>query len=118
MKTYSVGVRNNKKHPYSLVFQTNNKGIAKLVSLYYKPFVNEIDISTTEELLIRKKLAPFANTYVHKNDVENMYYYIWRGWWQSVGEVVYDTWNGEKYSTYFPLEKEELYNFNSIYKYS
>lgn len=115
MKKYCLGVRNNSKHTYSMVFQTNYKWIANLVSLLYKPFVNEIDISITNNVVVKSNEPPFANKYLYRQDVEDEYFYILRGWWQRVGKLIYDTWNGETYSTYFPLDDEEEQYFESIY---
>lgn len=115
MKNYCVGVRNNPEHAYSMVLQTNYKWLANLVSWIYKPFVNEVDISRTNDIVIKNNEPPFANEYQHREDIENEYFYIWRGWWQRVGKLIYDTWNGETYSTHFPLDDEEEQYFESIY---
>ena len=115
MKKYCVGVRNNEKHAYSIVCKTNHKWIAKLSSLLYKPFVNEAEIAITSEIVIKNNEPPFADKYLHKEDVENIYFYIWRGWWQRVGKLIYNTWNGEKYSTYFPLDESEQEEFESVF---
>ena len=115
MKKYCVGVRNNKKHTYSMVLQTNFKWLANLVSLIYRPLVNEVDISMTSDIVIQNNEPPFANKYLYKQDMKESYFYIWRGWWQRVGKLVYDTWTGEKYSTHFPLDDEEEQEFESIY---
>ena len=115
MKKYCLGVRNNAEHTYSMVLQTNYKWIANLVSLIYRPFVNEIDISITKNNIIKYNQPPFANEYLHREDVEDNYFYIWRGWWQRVGKLIYDTWNGETYATCFPLDDYEEQKFESIY---
>jgi len=98
-----------------MVLQTNYKWIAKLMSFIYKPFVNEVDISATRNILIKNNKPPFANEYLHRKDIEDSYFYIWRGWWQRVGKLIYDTWNGETYSTCFPLDDYEEQEFESIY---
>ena len=115
MKKYCIGARNNLEHTYSMVLQTNYKWLANLVSWIYKPFVNEVDISRTVDIVVKNNEAPFANKYLHREDIEDEYFYIWRGWWQRVGKLIYDTWNGETYSTYFPLDDEEEQCFESIY---
>ena len=115
MKNYCVGVRNNPEHTYSMVLQTNYKWLANLVSWIYKLFVNEVDISRTSDIVIKDNEPPFANEYLHREDIEDEYFYIWRDWWQRVGKLIYDTWNGETYSTYFPLDDEEEQYFESIY---
>lgn len=115
MKKYCIGARNNPEHTYSMVLQTNFKWLANLVSWIYKPFVNEVDISRTVDVVVKNNEPPFANKYLHREDIEDEYFYIWRGWWQRVGKLIYDTWNGETYSTYFPLDDEEEQSFDSIY---
>lgn len=115
MKKYCIGARNNTEHTYSMVLQTNYKWLANLVSWVYKPFVNEVDISRTGDIVVKNNEPPFTNEYLHRENVADEYFYIWRGWWQCVGKLIYDTWNGETYSTYFPLDDEEEQYFESIY---
>lgn len=115
MKKYCLGVRNNPKHTYSMVLETNYKWIVKLVSLIFRPFANEVDIAMTNDIVVKNNEPPFANRYLHREDIEDTCFYIWRGWWQRVGKLVYDMWDGETYSTYFPLSDEEEQDFDSIY---
>ena len=115
MKKYCIGVRNNEKHTYSMVSQTNYKWLTYLVYWLYKPLVNEVDISMMCDIVVKNNEPPFANQYLHREDIKDKYFYIWRGWWQRVGKLIYDTWNGETYSTYFPLDDEEEQKFESIY---
>ena len=68
MKKYCIGVRNNPKHTYSMVLQTNLIWFANLVSWIYKPFVNEIDISRTNDIVVKNNEPPFANEYLHKKE--------------------------------------------------
>ena len=114
MKKYIVGARNNSNHAFSVFCNTNFLFIMKIASLYGKLFANEVDISKTQDVILRKRKPPFCDQYLHKNDAKE-YYYIWRGWWQKVGKTIYDTWGNEKYSTYFPLEEGEKENYYSIY---
>ena len=115
MKEYCLGVRNNVEHTYSMIFQTNFKWLAESFSLLMRPFVNEVDVSRTSNVLIKKNKPPFADEYLHREDVEDNCFYIWRGWWQRVGKLIYDKWDGEKYSTCFPLDDYEEQEFESIY---
>lgn len=115
MKKYCLGVRNNSNHTYSMVLQTNYMWVAKLISLIFKPLVNEVDVSMINDVVVKNNEPPFANQYLHREDVENEYFYIWRGWWQRVGKLIYDAWDGETYSTYFPLDEQEEQYFESIY---
>lgn len=117
MKKYSVGVRNNKKYAYSMVLQTNFRWIARLCYFLFKPFVNEVDISTTKDIIIKHNEPPFANIYMRSCDMKDECFYIWRGWWQRVGKTIYDVWEGEKYATYFPLDDFEKEEFESIYRH-
>ena len=70
MKKYCLGVRNNEKHPYSMMFQTNYKWIAKVFSIFMKLLVNETNISLTENIIIKENEPPFANQYIYKKDLE------------------------------------------------
>lgn len=87
-----------------------------MVSLLYRPFVNEVDIAIISDIVIEYNEPPFSNKYLYKKDMKENYFYIWRGWWQRVGKLIYDTWNGEKFSTHFLLDKNEEQCFKSIYK--
>ena len=69
MKNYCVGVRNNSKHTYSMVLQTNFIWLANLVSWIYKPFVNEVDISRTGYMVFKNNEPPFASKYMHREDI-------------------------------------------------
>ena len=66
MKQFYVGVRNNKKHNWSIVGRTNYKWIAKLISIFYKPFVNEVEVTVAENIIVNVKHSPFIDTYVYK----------------------------------------------------
>ena len=69
MKNYCVGIRNNPKHTYSIVLQTNYKWLANLVSWIYKPLVNEVDISRTGYIVFKNNKPPFASKYIHREDI-------------------------------------------------
>jgi len=73
MKNYCVGVRNNPEHTYSMVLQTNYKWLTNLVSWIYKPLVNEVDISRTSDIVVKDNEPPFANEYLHREDIEDEY---------------------------------------------
>lgn len=76
MKKYCIGMRNNPKHTYSMVLQTNLIWLANLVSWIYKPFVNEVDISRAGDIVVKNNEPPFANEYLHRKDIEDEYFYI------------------------------------------
>ena len=65
MKKYCIGVRNNPEHTYSMVFQTNYKWLANLVSWIYKPFVNEVDISRAGDIFVKYNKPPFEDEYFY-----------------------------------------------------
>ena len=114
MKKYIVGARNNPHHTFSVFCNTNFLFIAKIASAYGKLFANEVEISETQAVILRKRKPPFDDEYLHKTDAQE-HYYIWRGWWQRVGKLIYDMWDGETYSTYFPLDDDEEQNYYSIF---
>lgn len=56
-------------------------------------------------------------TKVSDNTNKVQYFYIWRGWWQLVGNLIYDNWNGAKFHTHTRLNDSETETFESMYKY-
>lgn len=66
MKKYCLGVRNSVKHNYSIVLNTNSILLANIISIIIKPFVNEVNIANTNDIVIIDREPPFDNQYYHK----------------------------------------------------
>lgn len=117
MKKYCLGVRNNSRHAYQLMCQSNMKWWIKFVSIILKPLFNDIDIAETKDVIIKERQAPFCDTYRYQSEATTTHYYIWRGWWQQVGELIYDTWHGVKFTSCITLNDEEIEDFDCISQY-